>query len=87
MKFNDLFFSKEKYFSVGIEEETGDYYVSIPVSNRHVDYEEYYWIDEQEFNKHKNDLIKLEYIADECRRRLRDKYLIIKPGTDRGEPI
>ncbi|SBT16038.1 hypothetical protein MGA5115_00112 [Marinomonas gallaica] len=87
MKFNDLFFSKEKYFSVGIEEESGDYYVSIPVSNRSVDYEEYYRISEKEYYDHKDDLSQLEYVAEECRKKLRDNDLIIKPGADRGIPI
>ena len=41
MKFKENYFSKEKYFSVGVEEESGKYYVSIPVSNSKADYEEY----------------------------------------------
>jgi len=87
LKFNDLFFSKEKYFSVGIEESTGDYYVSIPVSNRMVDYEEYYRIEKSLYEKHQTDLSKLEFVAEECRKRLRDQDLIVPPGSDRGSPI
>ncbi|MCC5827707.1 hypothetical protein [Alkalimonas sp.] len=87
MKFRDLFFSKEKYFSVGVEEETGDYYVSIPVSNQKADYEEYYRIEKSLFNKYQSDLSQLEFVADECRKRLRDEDLIVKPGSDRGTPI
>lgn len=87
MKFNDLFFSKEKYFSVGIEEESGDYYVSIPVSNKKADYEEYYRIEKKIFDQYRSDLSQLEFVADECRKRLRDSDLIIEPGTDRGSPI
>lgn len=86
MKFNDLYFSREKYFSVGIEESSGEYYVSIPVSNRHVDYEEYYRIDKDIYEKYKEDLSQLEFIADECRKHMRDDDLLIKPGPDRGVP-
>lgn len=86
MKFKDLFFSKEKYFSVGIEEESGDYYISVPVSNRLADYEEYYRIDKNLYEKFKSDLVQLEFIAEECRNHLRDDDLIIKPGADRGVP-
>lgn len=87
MKFKDLFFSKEKYFSVGLEEESGEYYVSIPVSNQKADYEEYYRIDKSLFDQYQSDLSRLEFVADECRKRLRDKDLIIEPGSDRGTPV
>jgi len=39
MKFQDVFVSREHMFSVGIEKESGRFYVSIPVSNGMVDYE------------------------------------------------
>jgi hypothetical protein len=87
LKFNDLFLSKEKYFSVGIEEESGGYYVSIPVSNQKVDYEEYYRIEKTLFDKYKSDLSQLEFVAEECRKRIRDDDLMIKPGSDRGHPV
>lgn len=87
MKFKDLFFSKEKYFSVGLEEESGDYYVSIPVSNPKADYEEYYRIEKNLFEQYQTDLSQLEFVAEECRKRLRDDDLIIKPGSDRGTPV
>ncbi|MFD4365833.1 hypothetical protein [Rhodococcus sp. NPDC058521] len=41
MKFTDTIVSKQGRYSVGIEEESGRHYVSIPVSNGIVDYEEY----------------------------------------------
>lgn len=87
MKFKDIYFSKEKYFAVGVEEVSGKYYVSIPVSNSKADYEEYYWIDADAYEAHKSDLGQLEYIADECRNRLRDKDLVFEPGSERGTPV
>jgi hypothetical protein len=87
LKFKDIFFSKEHYFSIGIEEDSGEYYISIPVSNRKVDYEEYYRIPEELYKKYESDLNQLSFVAEECRKRLRDDDLIIKPGPDRGVPI
>jgi hypothetical protein len=87
MKFNDLYVSTKDYFSVGIEEDSRDYYVSIPVRNSKVEYSEYYRIPAQLYEKHKTDLSQLLFIVEECRNRLRDEYLFLKPGTERGWPI
>jgi len=65
LKFKDLFFSRKNYFSVCTEEDSGDYFLSIPVSNRLVDYEEYYRIPENLYIKHKSDLNQLSSVADE----------------------
>ena len=35
--------------TLGIEEESGRYYISILVSNRRIDYDEYYEIDKADF--------------------------------------
>lgn len=86
MKFKDIYFSKTGFFSVGIEENSRSYYISIPVSNRLVDYEEYYKLDKDIYDKYADCLDELIFIAEECRQRLRDKDLFIKPGSDRGVP-
>ena len=86
MRFRDLYVSRAELFSVGIEEESGDHYVSIPVSNRLVDYSEYYRIDADTFERHAGDLTGLRYVAEEARARLRDADLFLQPGTDRGFP-
>lgn len=84
MKFNDVFFSKSERFSVGIEEESGKFYVSIPVSNRMVDYEEYFEIDKSTFDTYiKNPASALSFV-ERCRNREVDHLLIIQPGIDRG---
>ncbi|MHC8394214.1 hypothetical protein ACYZT8_11220 [Pseudomonas sp. LB3P93] len=84
MKFNDIFFSKNERFSIGIEEESGKFYISIPVSNRMVDYEEYFEIDKSTFDTYiKNPASALAFV-ERCRNREVDYLLIIKPGIDRG---
>lgn len=87
MKFKDVFYSKEERFSVGVEEESGRYYVSIPVSNTFVDYEEYYEIDKTSFDRYQVDISAAKHFVNKCRNREVDDLLIIKPGKDRGVPI
>jgi hypothetical protein len=84
MKFKDLAFSREYRLSIGVEEESGKYYLSIPVSNRLVDYEEYYELTKSEFDVFRLDMSKAIPFAEDCRRRKRDHLLMQKPGADRG---
>lgn len=87
MKFTDIYISKENKFTVGIEEETGKYFLSIPVSNALVDYEEYYEITETMFNSYLDKENELFMFAEKCRRRENDMHLLIKPGKNRGVPV
>jgi hypothetical protein len=87
MKFNDVFFSKSERFSVGTEEESGKLYVSIPVSNRMVDYEEYFEIDKSTFDTYIKDSASALSFVERCRNREVDHLLIIQPGVDRGVAI
>jgi len=86
MKFTDILINKDNYFSIGLEETSGKYYLSIPVSNEFVDYEEYYWIDKKSFELYKDDISSAFSFVQECREHLNDKLLIIKPGSSRGVP-
>lgn len=87
MKFNDVAVHKEGRYSLGVEEESGKYYVSIPVSNRMVDYEEYYEIDKPTFERYRADIDSARELVDRIRKREMDHLLIVKPGRDRGTPI
>ena len=84
MKFEDAFFSEKDRLAIGVEKETGKHYLSIPVTNSFVDYEEYYEISEEVFNDYAQNLDKAIAFAEECRARIHDNLLIIKPGADRG---
>ncbi|WP_025130782.1 hypothetical protein [Pseudomonas sp. PH1b] len=87
MKFNDLFVNREEMFSMGIEEVSGQYYVSFPVSNGMVDYEEYYAIDRATFELFEQDLqAALEFVT-RARKRELDQLLMMKPGNNRGTAI
>ncbi|MFD1811770.1 hypothetical protein [Rhodococcus gannanensis] len=86
MKFADTYVSREHRFSIGVEEDSGRKFVSIPVSSRAVDYE-YYEIGEVEYGRFvRNPLDALDFVT-ECRRRINDDRLIIKPGWNRGTPV
>lgn len=84
MKFNDAFVSRELRFSLGVEEESGRFYLSIPVANRMVDYEEYYEIDRAAFERYRTDPAAAAGFLERCRNREADELLILKPGKDRG---
>lgn len=84
MKFVDYFVSTEHRLSVGREADSRKFYLSIPVSNHLVDYEEYYEITEFEAERFRNDPDLARQFAERCRNRMMDDALIIKPGSDRG---
>ncbi len=84
MKLKDLFVNKDNRFSLGVVEDSARYYLSIPVSNSFVDYEEYYEISQADFNLFQSNTEQAAFFADECRSRMHDNVLIIKPGSDRG---
>ncbi|WP_090681008.1 hypothetical protein [Paraburkholderia phenazinium] len=84
MKFEDCFVSAEHRFAIGREIDSGRYYPSIPVSNRLVDYDEYYEITESDTERFRNDPGLAWQFAEKCRNRMMDDALIIKPGPDRG---
>ncbi|ELP96769.1 MULTISPECIES: hypothetical protein [Pseudomonas] len=87
MKFNDTFFNRDLMLSLGTEETSGRFYLSFPVSNGLIDYEEYYEIDKASFDLFHTDLIAADAFATTCRRRERDDFLIQKPGAKRGTAI
>lgn len=87
MRFQDIAFLREENFSVGFDEGARLYYISIPVSNGLVDYEEYYRIPE-EWAKHALDhLEQLRPFAEKCRLQEEDSNLILKPGSNRGVAV
>lgn len=87
MKFKDIKFSKENRFSIGIEEETGKYYLSFPVtSTGFADYEEYYEISDKEFNSFMLDFENALELLKSCKERKEDTRLLFSPSMNRGTP-
>ena len=84
MKFRDIAVFRAGRFSVGIEEDSGRFYISIPVSNGVVDYEEYYEISKEFFEKIQNDADAALSFVERCRLRQVDELLIMRRGRNRG---
>ena len=87
MKFDDSYFSREDRYSIGVEATSGRHYLSIPVSNGIVDYEEYYELTPDQYNEFLNNREAAVNFAEESRRREHDGRLIQKPGSNRGTPV
>jgi len=87
MKFKDVAVNRDERYSLGVEQDSGKYYVSIPVSNGMVDYEEYYEIDQPTFERYRTDLGSARDFVDRCRKRQEDDRLIVKPGRNRGTAV
>lgn len=85
MKFIDHFSSNEDRYSIGIEESTKKHYISIPVFNGLVEYEEYYQITQNEFDQFLKEPELARKSAEKCRQGKNDENLIVQPGKRRGK--
>jgi hypothetical protein len=80
----DTFTSTVHRYSLGLV--NGTPYLSIPVSNGPVDYEEHYRLDPDEYDALVSDSRLAAAFAARCRDRLEDGRLIVSPGSNRGVP-
>jgi hypothetical protein len=87
MHFIDKYIFVDERFSVGIEQTTGKYYLSIPVANPYADYEEYYELTPETFRACPENFRELKIIAERSRMRQNDSRLIVQPGSMRGSPL
>jgi hypothetical protein len=84
MRFVDSAVNVAKRFSIGREIDSGRHYLSIPMANRLVDYEEYYEISAELHDGYPANESLLDSFASECREQKHDTLLLQKPGGDRG---
>ena len=87
MVFNDTFFSRSDYYAIGIEADSGRFYLAIPVRNGWVDYEEYYAISPTQYQLFCAQTEAALAFANACRQRQYDELLWLAPGSQRGQPI
>lgn len=85
--FEDVFVSREMFFSIGTEKNSGKRYLSIPVSTGRVDYSEYYELDEVEFERFVENPSTADEFAWRCRRQELDDRLIVPAFGNRGTAI
>jgi hypothetical protein len=83
-RFRNAAFSREHRCALGVDQGTGAPYLSIPVSNRLADYEEYYRLTPEEYDAFLADPPRAYAFAARCRGREVDDRLILPPGADRG---
>ncbi|MBB3602531.1 hypothetical protein FHT40_002164 [Mycolicibacterium sp. BK556] len=86
-RFDDTFISREDRFSLGIEINEGIHYASFPVSIGVVDYEEYYRLTLDQYERFMSDHEAALNFVESCRRQEHDDLLIQKPGWNRGAAI
>jgi hypothetical protein len=86
-RFSDTHVFREQRFAIGSDTQTNGYFLSIPVANQMVDYEEYYRLTADQYSQFSNNGAAGGMFAEECRARKRDNLIILAPGTDRGEPL
>jgi hypothetical protein len=86
-KLKALFVDRVKRFSLEVDLETGRNYIGIPVRNSMVEYTEWYEVtDKDTFAKYQADPTLAHDMVGKAKRREIDNLLLLKPGSDRGEP-
>ena len=73
-------------FAFDIDEDSGRTFVSIPVRNQTVEYEEYYEVDRMTFERFTADPALAREFVEQARNRELDHLLPFPPGSDRGFP-
>ena len=66
-RFDDTHVFRAERFSLGRDLNTSDFYLSIPVANRLVDYEEYYRLSPSQYEEFSHNLKLASAFADQCR--------------------
>ncbi len=81
-----VYVDRVKRFSLDIDENSGRTFVSIPVTNKMTEYDEWYEVDKATFEKFKADPTLAHDMVEQAKRREIDHLLLLKPGADRGVP-
>lgn len=87
MRPRDEFFSREHRYALGVDEESGRHFASLPVSNGVVDYEEYFSLSAAEYAEYLAHPAKALAFIEQSRARQHDDLLIQAPGWNRGTPV
>jgi hypothetical protein len=84
MSLRPVYVDRVNRFSFDIDEESGRTFVSIPVRNQMVEYEENYEVDRATFDRFVADPALAHGFVAQARHRELDHLLLLQPGTDRG---
>lgn len=86
MSFSVIACDPQLGFCLGVETHSTKFFLSIPVGNALVDYEEYYEISPEQFKLFQLNNDAARDFAELCTNRKIDNLLILLPGADRGSP-
>ena len=78
--------SKKDRYAINRDLDSGKYYLSFPVFNGYVDYEEYYEVLPDELESIMRDETALQLLLQKSHNRENDERLLLKPGSIRGSP-
>lgn len=87
MSFVDAYVSRLNRYALGVEDVSGRFYASLPVSNGVSDYEEYYELTQAQFDQFRAEPDDALGFIEGCRRREHDDLLMQVPGWNRGTPV
>jgi hypothetical protein len=81
-RFRDTFVSRDHRFSLGVDERTGGYYLSTPVSgfNHAAEWEAYFAIDEEQHARFHVDPAAADPFTEQCRMGA-NRHLLIEPES------
>lgn len=85
-RFVDEVFSRDLRISLGEDRVTRKKFLSFPVANPYIDYEEHYALTAEEYAEFRRDWAAAAAFADAARRHEKDDRLILQPGRLRGSP-
>jgi len=87
MERRDEYISREHQYSIGIDLQSDQHYVSVPVSAGFFDYEEFYKVAKERYEHFLADRQAALAFVEECRRQEHDDLLTVKPGSNRGTAV
>ena len=81
-----VFVDQALRFSLDVDDETGGTFVSFPVRNEDIEYEEHYVVDAATFETYRADPRLAHDFVRRAKNRELDHLLLLKPGAKRGWP-
>lgn len=81
LQFDDMLISQEEQYSLGVERVTGRRYISVSVSQGFADYEEFFEISDEEFDRLLDDPEGGQDLARRCRSGEENARLFRRPGA------
>ena len=86
VKLKTEYINREKRFTLKVDENSHRCFLGLPVRNSMTEYDEYYEIDKETFERFKADPALALPMLEQAKARQIDHLLLYKPGSERGVP-